>query len=320
MLTPLGWAASRWSLSPRALRWATTAALVVSIIIVFTGGLVRVTGSGLGCPTWPTCDGTSIAPSAELGIHGVIEFTNRMLTTVIVIAVGWVIIAARLQRPRVRAVTRLAWSQFWLVVANAVAGGITVLVELNPWVVALHFVLAIALLATTTLTWHRVHEDPAIDATPPAQGIRTLAWTLSIVTAVLIVVGTTVTGAGPHSGDSADVPRMQLDWTTVTVLHGVLGSLVLILALVLLFRVRGTGTRERLVRRRVIVFLVVVAAQGLVGLVQSLTGLPEALVSFHLLGAALVWVGVLRVLLDTHPRAAVTVAETAPARATAANP
>jgi cytochrome c oxidase assembly protein subunit 15 len=319
-MTPLGWAASRWSLSPRALRWATTAALVVSIIIVFTGGLVRVTGSGLGCPTWPTCDGTSIAPSAELGIHGVIEFTNRMLTTVIVIAVGWVIIAARLQRPRVRAVTRLAWSQFWLVVANAVAGGITVLVELNPWVVALHFVLAIALLATTTLTWHRVHEDPAIDATPPAQGIRTLAWTLSIVTAVLIVVGTTVTGAGPHSGDSADVPRMQLDWTTVTVLHGVLGSLVLILALVLLFTVRGSGARDRLVRRRVIVFLVVVAAQSLVGLVQALTGLPEALVSFHLLGAALVWVGVLRVLLDTHPRAAVAVAEASPARATAANP
>jgi cytochrome c oxidase assembly protein subunit 15 len=100
----------------------------------------------------------------------------------------------------------------------------------------------------------------------------------------------------------------------------VLGSLVLILALVLLFTVRGSGARDRLVRRRVIVFLVVVAAQSLVGLVQALTGLPEALVSFHLLGAALVWVGVLRVLLDTHPRAAVAVAEASPARATAANP
>lgn len=301
MQTPLGWAAARWTLSPRALRWATTAALIVSIIIVFTGGLVRVTGSGLGCPTWPTCDGTSIAPSAELGIHGVIEFANRLLTTVIVVAVGWVIIAARLQKPRVRSVTRLAWSQFWLVVANAVAGGITVLVGLNPWVVALHFVLAIALLATTTLTWHRVHEKrPGPDgAVSPATGA--LAWLLAAVTLVLIIVGTMVSGAGPHSGDSSDVPRMQLDWTTVTIIHGVLGALVFGLALALFLANRGTDARARLIRRRLIVFVIVVLAQGLVGTVQALTGLPATLVSFHLLGAALVWVGVLRVLLDVHP-------------------
>ena len=301
MKTPLGWAAERFTLSPRALRWATTAALIVSIIIVFTGGLVRVTGSGLGCPTWPTCDGTSIAPSAELGIHGVIEFANRMLTTVIVIAVGWVIIAARLQKPRVRSVTRLAWSQFWLVVANAVAGGITVLVGLNPWVVALHFVLAIALLATTALTWHRVNEKrPGPEgAVPPRLGA--LAWLLVGATAVLVVVGTMVSGSGPHSGDSADVPRMQLDWTTVTIVHGVLGALVFGIALALLVTNRGTDARARLIRRRVVVFLIVALAQGLAGTVQALTGLPAALVSFHLLGAALVWVGALRVLLDVHP-------------------
>ncbi len=301
MRTPLGWAADRFTLSPRALRWATTAALIVSIVIVFTGGLVRVTGSGLGCPTWPTCDGTSIAPSAELGIHGVIEFANRMLTTVIVIAVGWVIIAARLQKPRIRLVTRLAWSQFWLVVANAIAGGITVLVGLNPWVVALHFVLAIALLATTTLTWHRVNERrPGADGAVSARSVQ-LSWLLVAVTAVLIIVGTMVSGAGPHSGDSADVPRMQLDWTTVTIIHGVLGAAVFALTLGLFALNRGTDARARLIRRRLIVFVVVVLAQGLVGTVQAFTGLPAALVSFHLLGAALVWVGVLRVLLDTQP-------------------
>jgi cytochrome c oxidase assembly protein subunit 15 len=288
-------------LSPRALRWATTAALIVSIIIVFTGGLVRVTGSGLGCPTWPTCDGTSIAPSAELGIHGVIEFANRMLTTVIVIAVGWVIIAARLQKPRVRAVTRLAWSQFWLVVANALAGGVTVLVGLNPWVVALHFALAIALLATTALTWHRVHENRAVptDGLPPTA--RALSWGLTGVTAVLILVGTMVSGSGPHSGDSADVPRMQLDWTTVTIIHGVLGTAVLVLGIALFIVLRGSAPRAVLVRRRTVVFLVVVVAQGLVGLIQAASGLPAGLVSFHLLGSALVWVGVLRVLLDANP-------------------
>ena len=301
MRTPLGWAAERWTLSPRALRWATTAALVVSIIIVFTGGLVRVTGSGLGCPDWPTCEGSSIAPSPELGIHGVIEFANRLLTTVIVVAVGWVIIAARLQSPRVRSVTRLAWSQFWLVVANAVAGGITVLVKLNPWVVALHFVLAIALLATTTLTWHRVHEKRQGPAGAVSPSTGTLAWLLVALTTALILFGTLVSGSGPHSGDSAEVPRMQLDWTTFTIIHGVLGAAVLGLAVVMLVTGRGPDARARLVRRRVLVFLVVVLAQGLVGTVQALTGLPATLVSFHLLGAALVWVGVLRVLLDAHP-------------------
>lgn len=300
MKTPLGWAAARFELGPRALRWSTTAALIVSIVIVFTGGLVRVTGSGLGCPTWPTCDGVSIAPSAELGIHGVIEFANRMLTTVIVIAVGWVIIAARLQRPRVRSITRLAWSQFWLVVANAIAGGITVLVQLNPWVVALHFVLAIALLATTTLTWHRVHEK-RIPGEPLPALPRTLSWVLAVSTAVLIVVGTLVSGSGPHSGDSADVPRMQLSWPGVTTVHGILGTLVLVVAIVLLVVLRGGGAQQQRARGRVVVFIVVVVAQGLVGSVQALTGLPAALVVLHLLGSALVWVGALRVLLDVNP-------------------
>ena len=299
--TPLGWAAERFTLTRRALRWSTTAALLVSVIIVFTGGLVRVTGSGLGCPDWPTCEGASLGPSPELGIHGVIEFANRVFTAVIVVAVGWVIIAARLQKPRVRAVTRLAWSQFWLVVANAVAGGITVLVGLNPWVVALHFVLAIALLATTTLTWHRVRElRPETDAVVSLT-TRSLSWILVGATTLLILVGTLVSGAGPHSGDSADVPRMQLDWTAVTISHGVLGAFVFALAIALLLANRGTDARARLIRRRTVVFVVVLVAQGFVGTLQALTGLPAALVSFHLLGAALVWVGVLRVLLDTHP-------------------
>jgi cytochrome c oxidase assembly protein subunit 15 len=313
--TPLAFFAARFELSPRALRLATTAALLVSIVIVFFGGLVRVTGSGLGCPDWPTCDGTSIPPTAELGIHGVIEFANRVFTGVVVLAVGWAIVAARLQRPRDRSITRLAWSQFWLVVANAIAGGITVLVDLNPWVVALHFVLAMALLATTTLTWHRVHERATVaEVVPEAlEGLESppsrasgsvsarLAWAIALVTAILILVGTLVSGTGPHSGDSADVPRMPLNWTFVATVHGILGTAVLALAIGLLLSLGSTG-RDRLVRRRTVVFLAVVALQGLLGLIQSLTGLPESLVSFHLLGSALVWVGALRLLLDANPR------------------
>ncbi|UFS60349.1 COX15/CtaA family protein [Subtercola endophyticus] len=297
--TPLSWAAERWTLSPRALRWATTAALVVSIFIVLSGGIVRVTGSGLGCPTWPQCETGSLTTTPALGIHGLIEFTNRALTGVLIAAVGWVIIAARLQKPRVRAMTRLAWSQFWLVVANAVAGGITVLAQLNPYIVAFHFVMAIALLTTTTLTWHRAHRGQSATVSLPAAA-RVLSVVLVAVTIVLILVGTLVSGTGPHSGDSADVPRMQFNWGDITILHGVLGSLTLVLGIVLyavLLRVPGA----QLARRRTLTFIVVVVAQAALGLVQSLIGLPEALVALHLLGAALVWVGALRVLLDVNP-------------------
>ncbi|MEO5533595.1 MAG: COX15/CtaA family protein [Pseudolysinimonas sp.] len=293
MQTPLGWVADRFTLSPRALRWATTAALVTSILIVLGGGVVRVTGSGLGCPTWPTCDGTSLAPIPELGIHGIIEFANRMFTTVLIIAVGWVIIAARLQKPRDRMITRLAWSQFWLVVANALAGGVTVLAQLNPWTVALHFVLAIALLATATVTWHRVSDRGDRGARTPIRE-RTLAWALAITTLALVVVGTIVSGAGPHAGDSRDVPRIGVNWTNVVWVHAALAVVVGILAVVVFV------STPRL-RRVAGVFVIVFLAQGAIGGIQALTALPELLVALHLVGAALVWVGALRVLLSAIP-------------------
>ncbi|CAN5176682.1 COX15/CtaA family protein [soil metagenome] len=300
MRTPFAWLAGRLSLGPRALRWGTTAALLVSILIIFTGGVVRVTGSGLGCPTWPTCDGESISAPVSLGIHGAIEFGNRALTGVLIVAVGWAIVAARLQKPRNRAITRLAWSQFWLVVVNALAGGLSVLAQLNPWVVAVHFLLAIGLLATTTLTWHRVRDQPMVGR-PPGRASVALAWALLACTAVLVIVGTLVTGSGPHSGDSAEVPRMGFVWEQVTVLHAVLGTATLVIALALWFSLRGAG-RPALARRRVLVFLVLTVLQGAVGTIQALSGLPELLVALHLLGAALVWIGAIRVLLDVQPQ------------------
>lgn len=299
MKTPFGWLAERITLGPRALRWGTTASLLVSILIIVTGGVVRVTGSGLGCPTWPACDTGSLTTTPELGIHGFIEFANRALTGVLVVAVGWAIVAARLQRPRERSMTRLAWSQFWLVIANAVVGGISVLVELNPYVVAFHFIMATALLTTTTLTWHRAHRgQSAVVRFPRAVGA--LSWVLVAVTAALIVVGTTVTGSGPHSGDSADVPRMAFVWEHVAIVHGVLGVATLVLGIAVLALVRRIDGAHLAVRRSA-TFVVIVVLQAALGLAQSLLGLPEWMVVLHLLGSALVWVGALRVLLDTHP-------------------
>ncbi len=238
MITPLGWAADRWTLGPRALRWGTTAALVASILIVLGGVVVRVTGSGLGCPTWPTCTEDSLISTPELGIHGAIEFGNRLITGLLIAAVGWAIVAARLQRPRDRMLTRLAWSMFWLVVANALAGGITVLVQLNPWVVALHFVLAMGLLACATFTWHRARWSGGGAARPSATA-RAFAWALVVAAGALVVTGTLVTGSGPHAGDSKDVPRMGFDWTTVVVVHGAAALAVLVLAVALAFRLRA---------------------------------------------------------------------------------
>ena len=299
-VTPLGWAAARWQLGTRALRWGTTAALVTSVLIVLGGVVVRVTGSGLGCPTWPTCDGTNVIQVVPDSIHLFIEQTNRLVTLLLIVAVGWAIVAARLQRPRDRMLTRLAWSMFWLTVANAVAGGITVLAGLNPWVVALHFVLAMGLLACATFTWHRARWTGG-DGPRPSAGSRALAWALVVVTGGVVASGTLVTGSGPHAGDSADIPRMGFDWSAVVVVHGVTAFAVLAIAVALAFRLR-TEDGGRLALTRLGIFLLVLFVQLALGVTQSLIGIPEVLVAIHVTVAALVWIGALRVLLDTDPR------------------
>jgi cytochrome c oxidase assembly protein subunit 15 len=293
-VTPLGWAAARWSLGSRALRWSTSSALVVGILVVLGGGVVRVTASGLGCPTAPLCDGSSLTPIPALGIHGVIEFSNRLVTVLLIVAVGWAIIAIRLQRPWSRSLSRLSWSMFWLVVANAVVGAFSVNLRLNPYIVVAHFLLAMLFLATATVTWHRARWPGDRAATVRASH-RLLAWALLSFTAVLIVVGTIVSGAGPHSGDSSDVQRIGVSWITIVWIHAIVATLVILLTVVAIALLRGTA------RRRAVTLLVVLLLQWGVGGVQALTGLPAALVAIHLVGAALVWVGALRLLLDADP-------------------
>lgn len=158
MLNPLAHIASRWTPSPRIVQRAALAALVMSVLIVVTGGAVRLTGSGLGCDTWPKCTDDSLIVTQEQGFHGVIEFGNRMLTYVLSAAVGWGIVAARSAKPWRHSLTKLGWVQFAIVMSNAVLGGITVRTGLNPYSVAGHFLLATALIAVTTVTWQRTRE------------------------------------------------------------------------------------------------------------------------------------------------------------------
>ncbi|MFF6998834.1 heme A synthase [Streptomyces sp. NPDC008313] len=298
---PLAFIADRWTPSDRTVRRAALSAVVMTVVIVVTGGAVRLTGSGLGCPTWPTCTDDSLTTTSAMGFHGVIEFGNRMLTYVLCAAVGWAIVAARSHKPWRRDLTRMGWAQFWLVMGNAVLGGIVVLVGLNPYTVAAHFLLSMALMAVATLMWQRAREGDGEPRPLVGKAVRQLVWFLVAASLLLIAVGTVVTGAGPHAGDSSDVERMPLDWETVTKAHAVLAWIVVTLTFALWFVLKAVDAPRGPLARTRELFLVLLA-QGAVGYVQYFTDLPEVLVGVHMLGSCLVWIGVVRELLSLRER------------------
>ncbi|MFG2024575.1 heme A synthase [Streptomyces sp. NPDC048825] len=298
---PLAFIAERWTPKPRTVQRAALAALVMAVVIVVTGGAVRLTGSGLGCPTWPKCTDDSLTNTSEMGIHGVIEFGNRMLTYVLSAAVGWAIIAARSAQPYRRGLTRLGWAQFWVVMGNAVLGGIVVLVGLNPYTVAAHFLLSTALIAVATVMWQRTREGDSAPRPLVGKSVQQLVWALVAVTALLIAVGTVVTGAGPHAGDSREVERIPLDWENITRLHAVLAWIVVTMAFTLWFVLRAVDAPKGPLHRTRDLFLVLLG-QGAIGYVQYFTDLPEVLVGLHMLGSCLVWIATLRVLLSLRER------------------
>ncbi|MPY35267.1 heme A synthase [Streptomyces adustus] len=298
---PLAFVAARWTPQPRTIRRAALAALVMSVVIVVTGGAVRLTGSGLGCPTWPKCTADSLTATSAMGFHGAIEFGNRMLTYVLCAAVGWAIVAARSEKPYRRSLTRLGWAQFWVVMGNAVLGGVVVLVGLNPYTVAAHFLLSSALITVATVMWQRTREGDAAPKPLVGKSVQQLVWFLVAASVLLIAVGTVVTGSGPHAGDSSKVERMPLDWETVSKLHAVLAWIVVTLTFALWFVLKAVDAPKGPLDRTRDLFLVLLA-QGVIGYVQYFTNLPEALVALHMLGSGLVWIAVLRVLLSLRER------------------
>ncbi|MFE0509024.1 heme A synthase [Streptomyces sp. NPDC058964] len=298
---PLALIAERWTPAPRTVRRAALAALVMSVVIVVTGGAVRLTGSGLGCPTWPTCTDDSLTTTSAMGVHGAIEFGNRMLTYVLCAAVGWAIIAARSEKPWRRSLTRLGWAQFWVVMGNAVLGGIVVLVGLNPYTVAAHFLLSSALIAVAAVMWQRTREGDGAPRPLVGKAVTQLVWCLVVASGLLVAVGTVVTGAGPHAGDSSEVDRIPIDWETVAKLHAVLAWIVVTLTFALWFVLKAVDAPKGPLDRTRELF-VVLLAQGVIGYVQYFTHLPEALVALHMLGSSVMWIWVLRVLLSLRER------------------
>ncbi|MFR9791829.1 COX15/CtaA family protein [Streptomyces sp. MB22_4] len=298
---PLAFIADRWTPEPRTVQRAALAALVMSVVIVVTGGAVRLTSSGLGCPTWPECTDGSLTPTQALSYHSAIEFGNRMLTYVLCAAVGWAIIAARSEKPHRRSLTRLGWAQFWLVMGNAVLGGIVVLVGLNPYTVAAHFLLATALTTVAAVMWQRTREGDGAPRPLVGKAVVQLVWFLVLAAVLLVAVGTVVTGAGPHAGDSSAVKRIPIDWETVAKLHAVLAWIVVTLTFALWFILKAVDAPSGPLARTRELFLILLA-QGVIGYVQYFTHLPEVLVGVHMLGSCLVWIGVLRILLALRER------------------
>jgi cytochrome c oxidase assembly protein subunit 15 len=269
--------------------------LVANILIVVTGGAVRLTASGLGCPTWPRCVDGSYVPHQELGIHGVIEFGNRLLTYVLLAVALACVVAAWSRGGRVR---RLALVILFGIPAQGIVGGITVLTDLNPWVVALHLLVSMAMVGVCVWLVDELHGPARSNAAPAS---ARLAWSTFAVGWVVLWLGTVVTGSGPHSGD-LDSRRTGLDPAVVSQVHGVSVWLLVALTVALVVVARGAG--DVWLFRFAGVLLAVELAQGLVGYVQYFTDLPEVLVGIHMLGAALVAAGIARVVLTTRARAA----------------
>jgi cytochrome c oxidase assembly protein subunit 15 len=261
--------------------------LVLEVGIVLTGGLVRLSGSGLGCPSWPECvpDSFTPVPQQVQGFHRLIEFGNRMLTGVVGIAAVLVIVAVWRWAPKRRSLRRISVLPLVGVMLQALLGGVTVLTGLNPAIVAAHFLASMVLLALSAYLLYRVSEGDGRRVALVRPEIPWLAWLTAALGGVILILGTTVTGSGPHSGD-ASTPRFGFDPRTISWLHAdaVMLFIGLVVAVLLAVHLTATDPRPRQAWRAV---LVVTLLQGLVGYTQYLTGLPEVLVLVHMLGASL---------------------------------
>ncbi|MFU8840294.1 MAG: COX15/CtaA family protein [Nitriliruptoraceae bacterium] len=274
--------------SRRALRGAALAALVANMVIVFTGGIVRVTGSGLGCSDWPTCDGTNITPIAGGGGHeawqGYVEFGNRLLSAPVLLTAVLVWWFVRRTGPHPPIVRGLALLLPLGVLGQVALGGVTVLTGLSPVTVAGHFLASMVLIAAAAGVYELVREP---DGEPPAaRGVQRAMSAVLLVSFVVLVLGTLVTGTGPHGGD-LNAPRFGFNLRVMAIAHADAVWLLLGLTAATVAVTWRSGPPR--FRRTLRLLLVVQLAQGGLGYLQYWLGVPPTLVSFHILGATLMW-------------------------------
>ena len=269
------------------MRITAIAAVITQAGIAVTGSVVRVTGSGLGCPTWPQCFPGSLVPQPHpevAALHQWIEFSNRLLTGLVGLVGLACLVVALLVRPRRRRLILLAAAMPAGVLVQAVLGGITVLAGLAWWTVAVHFLVSMVLVWLAVLLVAAVTEGDARPRWYLPGPLRGLLLTSTVVLVALLIAGTLVTSAGPHAGDTA-TPRLGVGVAALAQLHAdlLVGFLGLLTGLGFALRAMDAPAATW---RRYVILVFVVLAQGALGVVQYLTGVPEALVSLHVLGAA----------------------------------
>lgn len=279
----------RLPVTPRLLRGLALASVVANVGLIVTGGAVRLTDSGLGCPTWPRCTADSYTTTAEMGVHGVIEFGNRMLGFVLALVALAAFLAA--WPTRRRDLRLLSGAALAGVPLQGVIGGLTVLTNLNPWVVGLHFLASIAVIAAAYFFWLRTGQTTPLTLPRP---LLALAGLTTVVSGAVIALGVVVTGSGPHSGDHG-AKRTGLDPGAVAQLHADLVFLLLGLSVALWLALRAVNAPARAAA----VLVGVELGQGVIGFAQYFTHLPIVLVGLHMLGAALVWLATLSALAST---------------------
>lgn len=297
---------TEWRPSHRLQRAFALAAVITNGAIAVTGAVVRVTGSGLGCPTWPECHPGSLVPvirEENSTFHQLIEFGNRTLTGVVLIASLGTFLLIWRARPQRRSLVWLAAALPALVLVQAVWGGMTVLFGLAWWSVAPHMLISLGLLSVAVWVHQRLGEgDGPVTPTVP-RPLNLLAWATSGVLLLLCVAGTLVTAVGPHAGDST-TPRLDLPVRTMAQIHADLmfTYLGLLVAFgVALIAVRAPAT----LRRRMWMLVGVTLGQGVLGIVQYQLGVPEVLVVLHVCGAVLLVTAAVRMLFATRTRVAV---------------
>jgi cytochrome c oxidase assembly protein subunit 15 len=288
-------------LSPTAYRRIVLATLASLVFIIVTGAAVRLTGSGLGCSTWPSCEPDSFTPRSASDTHGMVEWVNRLITGAVMLFTVAAVLGARWRVPYRSDLFRWSLGLPAWVMANALVGALVVWAHLSPASVIGHFLLSLGALWNAVVLYERAGEEPAPSRgsarRPRATPTLISACRLLLVAAGMVVVtGTLVTGSGPHAGDER-ADRLDLVAADVVRFHG--AAMVLFLGLTIaVVRMSYRGDAAPTVVHRLHELLVVLVAQAALGYWQYFAGVPALLVGFHVLGAAVVWIAVLRVWLS----------------------